>query len=167
MTYGDQAIEALRQALSVSPDNVPLRLHLAASLMGIGRLADAESEYRQALAMAADNNDVRVGLAECYYRQEKTSQSLVIIEDLVGKRDAPARAYVLYTRLLLKDGDVPNAVAQETRNSLSDWGLSRKRTPAKSSRAVSANRMVKTFPSLMWMSNGRKSSSTTWAGWTS
>jgi transitional endoplasmic reticulum ATPase len=112
MTYGDQAIEALRQALSVSPDNVPLRLHLAASLMGIGRLADAESEYRQALAMAADNNDVRVGLAECYYRQEKTSQSLVIIEDLVGKRDAPARAYVLYTRLLLKDGDVPNAVAQ-------------------------------------------------------
>jgi ATP-dependent 26S proteasome regulatory subunit len=112
MAYGDEAIQALRQALCVSPDNIPLRLHLAASLMGIGRLAEAETEYRQALAMAPDHQEVKIGLAECYWRQEKASHALVIIEDLVKERDAPAKAYVFYARLLLKDGKPADAVAQ-------------------------------------------------------
>ncbi len=112
MTYGDEAIEALRQALQVSPDNIPLRLHLAKSLVGIGRLEEAESEYRQALAAAPENQEIKLGLAECYYKQDKTSQALVIIEDVVGKRQPPAEAYVLYARLLLKDGKVADAVAQ-------------------------------------------------------
>ena len=112
MTYGDETIQPLRQALSVSPDNIPLRLHLAASLMGIGRLGEAETEYRQALAIDPGNQEVKVGLAESYYRQDKTSQAMVIIEDLVNKRDPPAKAYVLYARLLLKDGNVADAVAQ-------------------------------------------------------
>ena len=112
MTYGDEAIQSLREALKVSPDNVPLRLHLAASLMGVNRLEEAESEYRTALSTASDNSDVKAGLAECYYRQDKTSQAMVIVEDLVKKRETPARAYVLYARLLLNDGEVANAVAQ-------------------------------------------------------
>ena len=37
---------------------------------------------------------------------------MVIVEDLVKKRETPARAYVLYARLLLNDGEVANAVAQ-------------------------------------------------------
>ena len=112
MTYGDETIQPLRQALSVSPDNIPLRLHLAASLMGLGRLSESETEYRQALAMDPDNQEIKIGLAESYYRQNKPSQAMVIVEDIIKKRDPPARAYVLYTRLLLKDGKVADAVAQ-------------------------------------------------------
>ena len=90
MSFGDDAIRSLRDALQFSPENVPLRLHLAASLMGLGRLDEAEREYRDALARAGDNVDARVGLAECYWRQSKFSQSLVIVEDLIQKRTAPA-----------------------------------------------------------------------------
>ena len=63
MTYGDEAIQALRQALSVSPDNIPLRLHLASSLMGLGRFGEAEEEYRRALSLAADHLEAKIGLA--------------------------------------------------------------------------------------------------------
>ncbi len=49
MSFGDDAIRSLRDALQFSPENVPLRLHLAASLMGLGRLDEAEREYRDAL----------------------------------------------------------------------------------------------------------------------
>jgi len=112
MPFGDEAIQSLREALQLSPDNVPLRLHLAASLMGLSRLDEAEKEFREVLSRAADQADARVGLADCYYRQGKATQALVIVEDLVKRRAAPAKAYVLYARLLLKNGDVADAVAQ-------------------------------------------------------
>jgi len=112
MSFGDDAIRSLRDALKFSPENVPLRLHLAASLMGLGRLDEAQREYREALAQAGDSADARVGLAECCWRQGKASQALVIVEDLVQKRTASAKAIVLYARLLLQRGDVADAVAQ-------------------------------------------------------
>ncbi len=36
----------------------------------------------------------------------------MILEDLAKQSDAPAKAFVLYAKLLLRAGDVPNAVAQ-------------------------------------------------------
>ncbi len=112
MSHGDETVRSLREALLVSPENVPLRQTLAATLASFGRYEEAEHEFREALAMAAHNNDLKVGLANVYYQQEKNSQALVILEDLIEKSGAPAAAHVLYTRLLLRQGDVPNAVAQ-------------------------------------------------------
>jgi hypothetical protein len=79
----DQTIQALREAVKVSPDNVPLRQHLADSLLTLGRFAEAEQEYRQAMALAAGNVTLRLGLARAYCQQNKNSQALVIIEDLL------------------------------------------------------------------------------------
>ncbi len=112
MSQGDQAVQSLREALKVSPDNVPLRQHLASTLLGLGRYEDAEQELREALALAPDHLEVKVALAGAYYQQDKISQALVILEDLVHKPDTPAAAYVLYSRLLLRSGAIADAVAQ-------------------------------------------------------
>jgi len=112
MTFGDDAIRSLRQAIEVSPDNLPLRLHLAQSLVGIGRFEEAEEEYRTALAKAPDNQQIKLGLADAYCRQGKSSQAIVIVEDMARRGNAPAGAHVLYARLLLGAGDVAGAVAQ-------------------------------------------------------
>lgn len=112
MAPGDEAIQALRDALRFSPDNVPLRIHLAQSLANLGRYEEAEREYRDVLASAPDRTDVLLGLATAFHQQQKNSQALVIVEDLTKRRDAPAKARVLYARLLLRAGDVANAVAQ-------------------------------------------------------
>jgi SpoVK/Ycf46/Vps4 family AAA+-type ATPase len=49
MTNPDATIAALRAALAVSPENHPLRLHLAALLREHGRAPEAEDELRLAL----------------------------------------------------------------------------------------------------------------------
>lgn len=112
MPTGDEALRGLREALKVSPDNVPLRIHLAESLVGFGRFEEAEDEFRAALTLAPEDTGVKLGLANVYLQQDRTSQAIVIVEDLCHKRDTPARAYVLYAKLLLREGNVSNAVAQ-------------------------------------------------------
>jgi SpoVK/Ycf46/Vps4 family AAA+-type ATPase len=55
---------------------------------------------------------LKLGLARVYWQMSKDSQALVIVEDLVRRPPAAATVHVLYARLLLRRGDVPNAVAQ-------------------------------------------------------
>ena len=86
MVYGEDAIQSLRQAIEVSPDNIPLREHLAQTLLSLGRFAEAEQELRDALAVAPDHKQLKVSLSNAYYQQEKNSQALVVIEDLSEKR---------------------------------------------------------------------------------
>ncbi len=62
--------------------------------------------------LAPANGEIKLELATAFYQQNKNSQALVILEDLAKQSDAPAKAFVLYARLLLRAGDVPNAVAQ-------------------------------------------------------
>ncbi len=102
MADHDEAIRALRDALQFSPDNIPLRLHLAKTLVGFGLFEEAEKEYRQALALAPANVDIKLALATVYERQGKGSQAMVVMEDIVSKPDAPASAYVQYARMLLR-----------------------------------------------------------------
>jgi SpoVK/Ycf46/Vps4 family AAA+-type ATPase len=108
----DKIIQSLREAIQVSPDNVPLRKHLAEALMDLGRHAEAEQEYRQALARDAGNVALKVGLARAFYQQGKNSPALVLVEDLLRLADTPAEAYLLHARLLLRAGDVERAVRQ-------------------------------------------------------
>jgi transitional endoplasmic reticulum ATPase len=111
MPSGDP-LDALRAALAVSPDNVPLRQHLAESLLGVGRAEEAEAEFRSALALAPDNTTLQLGLARSFFEQQKHSAALVVLEKLVKHRSPPAAAHALYARLLFQRGEVENAVAQ-------------------------------------------------------
>lgn len=110
MSAGDSAIEALRAALAVSPDNAPLRRHLAETLAAHNRLPEAVEEYRKALALAPDSQEMRLGLADVYWRQEKHSAALVIVEGLIREPNCPPRAHLLHARLLLATGEVQRAV---------------------------------------------------------
>lgn len=112
MFSGDATVQALRDALRVSPDNLPLRQHLAETLAALGRLDGAEQEYRQALAQAGDNDALKVGLANVFYQQGKNSQALVVVEALLKQAQVPPRAYLLHARLLVRAGEVERAVRQ-------------------------------------------------------
>src|SRR5262249_53799551 len=107
---GDDPLAALREAVQLSPDNIPLRQHLADSLLRQGRAEEAEKEYRQALTLAPDNPKLNVGLARAFYEQNKNSQALVVVEDLLKSADTPAQAYLLHSRLMLRAGEVERAV---------------------------------------------------------
>lgn len=112
MVPSDDSINALREALKFSPDNIPLHKHLAESLISLGRLGEAETAYRDALAQAPQSVEIKIGLANAYYQQQKNSEALVIVEDMIAQRDPPAEAYLMHARLLLRAGEAQRAAHQ-------------------------------------------------------
>ncbi|WP_422925554.1 AAA family ATPase [Singulisphaera sp. PoT] len=109
---GDRALETLREAIRLSPDNVPLRRHLAESLLAQGRPELAETEFREALTLAPDNALLKVGLANSFIQQGKKSLAVVILEDVAKRPDAPAQAFILFAKVLSHAGEIEEAVRQ-------------------------------------------------------
>ena len=108
----DDPLKALREAVRISPDNLPLRKHLAESLLGSGRGEEAVREFREALTRWPDDSSLKLGLARSYFQAGKNSEALVIVESLIQGQDTPAAAYVLHARLLLRAGEAERAVRE-------------------------------------------------------
>jgi transitional endoplasmic reticulum ATPase len=109
---GDRALETLREAVRLSPENIPLRRHLAESLLAHGRPELAEAEFRDALTLAPEDVHLKVGLANAFLQQGKKDLAVVILEAIAKRPDAPALAFVLLARLLFSAGEVQEAVKQ-------------------------------------------------------
>jgi AAA+ superfamily predicted ATPase len=105
-------LAALREALRLSPDNIPLRQHLAETLLSQGQPEQAEAEFREALALDGANRSLKLGLARAFMAQQKDSAALAIVETLAKERHAPGLAHVLLAKLLFRRGEVPQAVAE-------------------------------------------------------
>jgi len=89
---GDEAIQALREALRASPNNTALRLLLADTLLNHGRGEEAEKEFRDGLADSPNSVPMKLGLARAFFQLGKHSHALVLLEDLVKDPNAPPRA---------------------------------------------------------------------------
>ncbi len=97
---GEDTIKALREALKHSPENAPLRKYLAETLLGFGRPAEAEREAREAIAAAPSDHSIKILLARIYLRLDRSSQAIVILEDLAKNR---AEALTPAVRILYAD----------------------------------------------------------------
>jgi transitional endoplasmic reticulum ATPase len=115
MANNNDAVNTLRKAVEVSPDNVPLRVHLADTLHGLSRYEDAQQEYTTALSLDPDNDQVKLGLASTFFQLGKYMQALVITEALIESNSTPPAAYLLHSRMLLTDGQVEKAVQEYKR----------------------------------------------------
>jgi transitional endoplasmic reticulum ATPase len=107
-----EPLAELREAVRLSPRNVPLRLALGDALLATGAAADAEVEYRAGLQLSPDHLSLKLGLAQSFFIQGRRSHALVLIEDLIRNPAAPGRAHVLNARLLAGIGEVEQAVEQ-------------------------------------------------------
>jgi AAA+ superfamily predicted ATPase len=116
MMPADDTLAALREALRVSPTNIPLHQHLADTLVKL-RFPEAETAFRDALAIAPHHLRFKLGLATVFFQQEKNSQALVLVEDMLSAADVPAEAYLLHARLLLRRGE-PDRAAHQYREAL-------------------------------------------------
>jgi transitional endoplasmic reticulum ATPase len=106
---GDDAIAALRAALQVSPDNLPLVQHLGNTLLASGRAEEAEREFRQALSRWSEDAGLKLGLARAFEQQGKASHAQVVLETLCATPEASPQALVLYARLLARAGETEKA----------------------------------------------------------
>ncbi|OQP66200.1 AAA family ATPase [Niastella populi] len=105
----ESTIDSLREALKHSPNNTPLRLLLADTLLGLNRLEEAETEYTQVLKFVNDTK-AKIGLAKVFYRKGNYSACNVILEEFIESGRADIEALVLYAKGLLKENSVAKAI---------------------------------------------------------
>lgn len=105
----DAGLQALREAARFSPDNLPLRRHLADQLLAKGYLAEAEAEYRAALLLAPKDPEISAGLAEAFVRQSSFGAALTALEPFLAEPGHPPRMGLLAARALLGEGDLSGA----------------------------------------------------------
>lgn len=97
--------QPLREALRFSPDNAPLLIHVAESVLKLGGFVEAESLFKRALALSPENLAAKLGLASAFYQLGKHSAALVIVEAVTTAESAPGPALILHARLALKAGE--------------------------------------------------------------
>ena len=103
------AINPLRDAVRLSPDNVPLRRHLGDMLLAAGLPGEAEQTFREALALAPGDAGVAMGLATAFHQQGRHDEAMVLIDRLRGGPDPDPRAHLLAARVLLASGELAEA----------------------------------------------------------
>ncbi len=105
----NQSISNLKEALEFSPENIPLRLHLADSLREMERLEEAESEYQEVIRRS-NGEQGKHGLAQVYYAKGDYGTSNVILEELLEQDPDNVELRTLYVRALVKEGAMEQAI---------------------------------------------------------
>ncbi|MCK6439314.1 MAG: AAA family ATPase [Planctomycetes bacterium] len=101
-------IEALRQALECSPDNMPLCKHLAELYLRSGKANDAETLLRSSIERAGNDSGLKHLLARCFYQQGKDASAAALIEQLLRAKPEP-EIHLLHARVLLREGHIERA----------------------------------------------------------
>jgi transitional endoplasmic reticulum ATPase len=107
----ESSIEALRQALRVSPENLPLRLHLAEVLAQAQRWGEAEAELRETLRIEPEKEEAKVELARVLHRQKRSSEALFLLRQIGSPSEdrLRGRSHRLAADVLLELGQVERA----------------------------------------------------------
>lgn len=109
MSYSE--INRLREAVNLSPNNIPLRMHLAGVYVDCQHWEEAELEFKTILSLDSNNMEAQLGLVNSFLQQMKTIHGLVVVENILHehRRSAPAKAHFLYAQLLLEDNKAADA----------------------------------------------------------
>jgi len=109
MASNSDLINALRESLKVTPDNIPIIKHLATLLIEEKNFESAEIELRHVLKLAPNDLDVKTALANVFFQQDKFAESLVIIEDLLNDEKPPVSTLFLASQVYFKAGETDQA----------------------------------------------------------
>ena len=104
----DNAINSLKEALKVSPGNIPLKKHLAETLINAKRFDEAEKEYKELLVLA-DTDEIKTSLSKVFYLKGEYSQCNVILEELIHSGYAGFEGLILHAKALLKEHSIAKA----------------------------------------------------------
>jgi transitional endoplasmic reticulum ATPase len=102
-------IESLREALSLSPDNLPLRLLLADHLLKANQLNEAEVEFRTVLTQDTNNKTAKRGLSKIYFEQKKYSTAIVILEEL-AEMENDVDLWIMLSKASLRNEEPAKAI---------------------------------------------------------
>jgi len=100
----EQSIEYFRKAARARPDNFQFRLVYARKLLEFGRAAEAEPEFRAAIAMKDDVPEAHLGLADSLVAQRKPTEAILPLRKYLTLQPADSNSRVQLAWLLF-DGE--------------------------------------------------------------
>ena len=106
----NEGINQLIEALQVSPDNIPLRLHLAEMMIKANHTDQAAEQYSEVLKRSYGNTKARTGLAGIYYRQKKYSAAIIIYESLQKENALQTDEMIQFVRCLIREKSYSEAI---------------------------------------------------------
>ncbi len=106
----DEGINQLKEALQFSPDNIPLRLHLAELMIKANDYSQAAEQYSEVLNRSYGNSKARKGLANIYYKQKKYSAAIIIYEALIKENALQTDELIQFVRCLIRENSLAEAV---------------------------------------------------------
>jgi transitional endoplasmic reticulum ATPase len=121
-------LQSLREALAVSPANVPLLMLYAQACIDELNFDEARRAYEQVLAQEADRVEAKLGIAQLLQLTGHISEAIVRTEALLQTDPKLAEGWLLLSRLELADGDRRSAAehyqkALQLRPALKDSAL--------------------------------------------
>jgi AAA+ superfamily predicted ATPase len=102
-------LDALRQAVSFSPDNVPLLLLLGEGCLEQFLFQEAQQNFQRVLTLNSQNLDALLGMARLAYQQGNLSEAVVRAEAIVAAHPRNGAVYRLLSRVAFLEGRVDEA----------------------------------------------------------
>ncbi len=103
----NNTINSLLEALKFSPDNLPLRFHLADTLLKSKRYEESEIQFIE-LVKQSPSSQYKFGLSQVYFFKREFSKSIVILEDILNFEDH-FDSLILYAKVLLEEKSIGKA----------------------------------------------------------
>lgn len=97
-------IDALRQAVTVSPDNLPLLLLFAEACLEELHADEAVSAFQKILTREPGHEKASIGIARALHQTGKTSEAVVRLESFVQSHPRDAAAWLHLSRFLMAEG---------------------------------------------------------------
>lgn len=109
MNERDSTINSLIEAIKFSPDNIPLRKHLADTYIKFGEYGNAEETLTNSLKISPKDPAITRALIKVYLQQGKCRAAIVLIED---QSTSDPEMTLLYAKALAASGDILGAKDQ-------------------------------------------------------
>ncbi len=103
-------INNLLDALALSSTNIPLRLQVASMMLQEKMFDEAATQFGEVLKQQYGNIPAQLGLAECYFNQQKFSTAIVIYEQLQNNLKTEDR--IRLVKSLIKENSMPQAIEE-------------------------------------------------------
>jgi AAA+ superfamily predicted ATPase len=109
-------LDSLREAVRVSPDNIPLLALFAETCLRELAVDEAAAAFQQVLARDPSHVEAKLGLAKALHQTGKTSEAIVRLEALVKEAPQNAAAWLQLSRFLMAEGQREQARACYDKN---------------------------------------------------
>ena len=111
-TRPEEALAAYQHAANLQPNEAEPHLSAGQILEDENKFADAEREYKQALALDSHSTDAFTGLANIYMRGRRFPEAEDYLRKLLAGHADSAAAHIQLGRVLAAEGKTDDAIAE-------------------------------------------------------